>query len=248
MPVHNSERYLEEAVRSVIAQTYPHWELLIVDDASTDRSLAVAQALALEDSRIKVQRNPEPTGYPATPRNLAVDLATGRYIAFLDSDDLWTPDKLEKQVVFMEKNGYHFSYTCYSEIDEESKPLGRSVSGPKKISKTGMYNYCWPGCLTVMYDADVVGLIQIEEIKKNNDYAMWLKVCKKAKCYLLPEFLASYRKRRGSISNHSYRALIKWHYKLFREAEGMNPVSSAFNTCRNLGFGFIKKVKYVKKS
>ena len=154
---------------------------------------------------------------------------------------------MARQIEFMERNDYHFSYTNYSEIDEESGPLGRHVTGPKKITKTGMYNYCWPGCLTVMYDANAVGLIQIEDIKKNNDYAMWLKVCKKAKCYLLDEDLASYRKRRGSISNHSYKALIKWHYKLFREAEGMNAVSSAWLTAWNMFFGVYKKIVYVKK-
>ena len=246
MPSYNTGKFIAETVNSVLAQTYENWEIIIVDDCSTDNTDEVV-AQFLSDERIKYLKNDKNSG-AAVSRNKALREAKGKWIAFLDSDDLWAPDKLEKQVAFMEKNGYHFSYTCYSEIDEESKPLGRSVTGPKKISKTGMYNYCWPGCLTVMYDAEVVGLIQIEDIKKNNDYAMWLKVCKKAKCYLLPEFLASYRKRRGSISNHSYKALIKWHYKLFREAEGMNPISSAFNTCRNLGFGFIKKVKYVKKS
>lgn len=246
MPSYNTGKFIAETLNSVLAQTYENWEIIIVDDCSTDNTDEVV-AQFLSDERIKYFKNEKNSG-AAVSRNRALREAKGKWIAFLDSDDLWTPDKLEKQVGFMEKNSYHFSYTNYSEIDEESKPLGRSVTGPKKISKTGMYNYCWPGCLTVMYDAEVVGLIQIEDIKKNNDYAMWLKVCKKAKCYLLNEELAFYRKRRGSISNHSYKALIKWHYKLFREAEGKNAIVSAFNTCRNLGFGFIKKVKYVKKS
>ena len=116
----------------------------------------------------------------------------------------------------------------------------------KRITKTGMYNYCWPGCLTVMYDAETVGLIQIEDIKKNNDYAMWLKVCKKADCYLLDECLAEYRRgRTGSISSHSIVTLIKWHYRLYREAEKMGTIRSTFNTFRNLVFGFYKKKKYV---
>ena len=144
-------------------------------------------------------------------------------------------------------NGYAFSYTCYSEINEASAPLGVSVTGPKKITKAGMYAYCWPGCLTVMYDAGVVGLVQIEDIKKNNDYAMWLKACRKAKCYLLAEDLAGYRKRSGSISNHGYVALIKWHYRLFRQAEKMDPISSLFCTGVNLVCGVWKKLRYVKK-
>ena len=146
----------------------------------------------------------------------------------------------------MKKGEYHFSYTNYVEIDEKSALLGRKVSGPKKITKSGMYNFCWPGCLTVMYDAEKVGLVQIEDIKKNNDYAMWLKAIKKANCYLLDQELARYRKRSGSISNHSYTKLIKWHYRLYRHAEKKDPVSSFVLTLRNLFFGVIKKIVYVK--
>lgn len=110
-----------------------------------------------------------------------------------------------------------------------------------------MFNYCWPGCLTVMYDTDKIGLIQIEDIKKNNDYAMWLKICRKADCYLLDEDLAMYRKREGSISNHGYISLIKWHYKLYKISEDQSTIRSIFNTCRNILFGIVKKMKYVKK-
>ena len=111
-----------------------------------------------------------------------------------------------------------------------------------------MFNYCWPGCLTVMYDSKRIGLIQIEDIKKNNDYAMWLKACKKADCYLLNEELAMYRKRTGSISNHSYKTLIKWHYKLYKDAEKQNIVCSIYNTFRNIIFGLYKKKRYVVKN
>lgn len=99
-----------------------------------------------------------------------------------------------------------------------------------------------------MYDASKIGLIQIEDIKKNNDYAMWLKVCKKADCYLLDECLARYRRgRSGSISTHGYTTLIKWHYNLFHDVEGMNPISSIMMTCMNLVCGVYKKIKYVKE-
>ena len=149
----------------------------------------------------------------------------------------------------MKKNGYSFSYTNYEEIDMAGQKTGVKITGPKKITKTGMFNYCWPGCLTVMYDAAAIGLIQIADIKKNNDYAMWLKVCKKADCYLLDEYLAEYRKgRKGSVSTHSVKTMIGWHYKLYREAEGKGVVTSIFNTSRNLIFGFCKKMIYVDNS
>lgn len=244
MPSYNTGRFIKETIESVLAQSYPTWELIIVDDCSTDNTDEVVNQY-LADERIRYIKNDTNSG-AAVSRNRALREAKGKWIAFLDSDDLWEADKLQKQIIFMKDNGYHFSYTNYVEIDEESKVNGKSVTGPKRISKHGMYNYCWMGCLTVMYDADVVGLIQIANIKKNNDYAMWLKVCKKANCYLLDETLARYRKRSGSISNHGYMKLIKWHYKLYREAENKNPISSFVLTVRNLFFGVLKKIIYVK--
>lgn len=244
MPSYNTGRFIKETIESVLAQTYTNWELLIVDDCSTDDTDEVVGAY-LSDERIRYFKNETNSG-AAISRNRALREAKGKWIAFLDSDDLWEPEKLQKQISFMKENDYHFSYTNYVEIDEESKPNGKKVTGPKRITKRGMYNYCWPGCLTVMYDAETVGLIQIADIKKNNDYAMWLKVCRKATCYLLDETLAKYRKRSGSISNHSYKALIKWHYKLFREAEGMCAVRAAYDTGRNIFFGVIKKIFYAR--
>lgn len=244
MPSYNTGRFIKETIESVLAQSYSAWELIIVDDCSTDDTDDVVMAF-LTDSRIRYIKNETNRG-AAVSRNRALREAKGKWIAFLDSDDLWMPDKLEKQIAFMTENGYHFSYTNYIEIDEESRPNGKSVTGPKRISKHGMYNYCWMGCLTVMYDAETVGLIQIADIKKNNDYAMWLKACQRADCYLLNETLAEYRKRSGSVSNHGYVKLIKWHYKLYREAENKNPISSFVLTVRNLFFGVWKKIKYVK--
>jgi len=244
MPSYNTGRFIKETIESVLAQTYSQWELIIVDDCSCDNTDDIVSEFLL-DERIRYIKNDKNSG-AAVSRNRALREAKGKWIAFLDSDDIWEPEKLQRQIAFMENNGCHFSYTNYIEIDENSKPNGRSVSGPKRITKHGMYNYCWMGCLTVMYDADVVGLIQIEDIKKNNDYAMWLKVCKKSDCYLLDETLAKYRKRSGSISNHGYIKLIKWHYNLYRYADKRNPISSFFLTIRNLFFGVMKKIRYVK--
>lgn len=246
MPSYNTEQFIAETIRSVLAQTYANWELIIVDDCSTDHTDDVVSEF-LGDERIRYLKNEHNSG-AAVSRNRALREARGKWIAFLDSDDLWLPDKLEKQVAFMENHDYHFSYTNYIEIDELSNPNGKRVTGPKRITKHGMYNYCWMGCLTVMYDAEAVGLIQIADIKKNNDYAMWLKVCKNADCYLLNEELALYRRgRAGSISTHSIKKLIGWHYMLHREVEGQNSFVALVNTGRNLVFGFYKKKRYVKK-
>lgn len=245
MPSYHTGSYIADSIHSVLAQTYDNWELLIVDDCSPDDTDEIVRPF-LEDPRIRYFKNDQNSG-AAVSRNRALREAKGRWIAFLDSDDLWEPEKLEKQIAFMKKNGYHFSYTNYIEIDAEGNPNGVHVTGPKKITKTGFYNFCWPGCLTVMYDAEAVGLIQIADIKKNNDYAMWLKVCRKADCYLLNEDLAKYRRgRSGSISTQSVKTMIGWHYKLYHEAEGQNPVAACFNTGRNLLFGMWKKVRFVK--
>lgn len=246
MPSYNTGRFIAESIESVLKQTYKNWELIIVDDCSTDNTDEIVKGY-LEDSRIRYLKNKKNAG-AAVSRNRALREAKGKWIAFLDSDDLWMPKKLEQQILFMKKKGCHFSYTNYIEIDEDSNNLGRMVTGPKRITKAGMYRYCWPGCLTVMYDASYVGLIQIEDIRKNNDYAMWLKVCKEADCYLFNKTLAKYRKRTGSISNHRYIKLIEWHYKLFREADDKGLLMSLILTGRNMLYGFFKKVNYVKKT
>lgn len=245
MPSYNTAKYIAESIQSVLDQTYKNWELIIVDDFSTDNTDEIVRPF-LVDERIHYLKNELNSG-AAVSRNRALREAKGRWIAFLDSDDLWMPEKLEKQISFMETNDYSFSYTEYEEIDVNGNKTGVYVTGPKKITKAGMFNYCWPGCLTVMYDKEVIGLIQIVDIKKNNDYAMWLKACRKANCYLLDEELSKYRRGRAdSISTQSIRNLIGWRFKLYREVEKNNVIVSFFNTWRNLVFGLYKKMKYVK--
>ena len=244
MPSYNTGKYIKQSIESVIQQTYHNWELIIVDDCSNDDTDLVVRSFG--DARIRYLKNGINIGAAAS-RNKALKEAKGRWIAFLDSDDLWTPEKLEKQIVFMETNKYFFSYTDYGEINVFGKRTGVHITGPRKITKLGMYMYCWPGCLTVMYDAKRVGLIQIEDIKKNNDYAMWLKVCKKANCYLLNEELAYYRRARmGSVSTNSIKNMVGWHYKLFRYADNKNSVRSISLTIVNLLFGCFKKIWYVR--
>lgn len=244
MPSFNTGRYIKKSIESVLAQTYQNWELLIVDDCSVDNTDEIVASFS--DERIKYFKNEKNSG-AAISRNRALREAKGKWIAFLDSDDLWLPEKLEKQIAFMERNNYHFSYTNYLEMDANGEENGTTVTGPKKITKRGMYRYCWPGCLTVMYEVNEVGLIQIEDIKKNNDYAMWLKVCRKADCWLLEETLAQYRRgRTGSVSTHGILTMIRWHYRLFHEVEGESIAASLWHTGGNLLWGTYKKLRYVK--
>ena len=245
-PSYNTGRFIAETIESVLAQTYKNWEMLIVDDNSTDNTDEVVKKY-LKNERIKYIKNSKNCG-AAISRNKALKLAKGKWIAFLDSDDLWESDKLEKQINFMIRNNYHFSYTAYEEIDECSKPMGVLVKGPKRITQRIMYNYCYPGCLTVMYDRQKIGLVQIENLSKNNDYAMWLKVIKKSDCYFLDECLAKYRKRKGSISNYRKFKIIKFHYFLYRVGEKRSVMFSILLTIKNIFYGILKKIIYVKKT
>ena len=244
-PTYNCGRFIGETIESVLKQTYENWEMIIVDDCSTDNTKEVVESY--KDPRIKYLCLDKNSG-AAVARNKALQLAKGRWIAFLDSDDLWKPEKLERQIKFMKENGYGFSYHEYDEIDEDSKSLGVTISGKKKVGKWEMFACCWPGCLSVMWDAKKIGLIQIEDIKKNNDSAMWLKAIKKEKCHLLKENLALYRRRQGSITPPGILTRIMWHYPLFRVAEKMNPVAAFLWMYINvLGNGY-KKIFYVRKS
>lgn len=245
-PSYNTARFISETINCVLAQTYENWEMIIVDDCSTDDTDAVVAGFS--DPRIRYLKNDKNSG-AAVSRNRALREARGKWIAFLDSDDLWEPTKLEKQISFMERNNCHFSYTNYTEIDDVGNPLGTLWTGPKKISKLLMYSFNYMGCLTVMYDRDYVGLIQIANLKKRNDYAMWVKVAAKCPAYLLDEALATYRVRgTGSIMDRSKGpwARIKFNYYLWKQGENMGSVPALFWTGVNLVCGALKKVIFKK--
>ncbi len=246
-PVYNCGRFIEDTIRSVQNQTFRDWEMIVVDDCSTDDTMQTVRRCASQDNRIRFFCNAKNSG-AAVSRNMALREAKGDWIAFLDSDDMWKPEKLEHQLRFMQENGYSFTYHEYEEMDESGHLLGVHVGGKRKIGRLGMYSCCWPGCLSVMYNRSKVGLIQIADVKKNNDTAMWLKIIRKTPCYLLPETLAYYRRRRQSITPPDIKTKILWHYRLFRQAEAMNPVSAMLWTAANICGNFYKKLFYVKKS
>ncbi|BDZ76286.1 glycosyltransferase family 2 protein [Claveliimonas bilis] len=244
MPSWNTGRFIGESIQSVINQSYKQWELLIIDDGSTDDTDKVVALF--EDKRIKYFKNIENCG-AALSRNRALREAQGEWIAFLDSDDLWDPEKLEHQIKFMKKNNFIFSYHDYVKIDEESNPLNIYVTGPDVVTKKRMYDYGYPGCLTFMYSSKVMGVIQIKDIKKNNDYAILLKLCKKANCYLLKENLAQYRIRKQSISHDKLGKKLKSHYDLFHYCDERKAIVALWYACWNMFYGVLKKKKYEKK-
>ena len=245
MPSYNCGAFVSKSIESVLAQTWSGWELIFVDDCSTDDTQQIVVEYIAKDPRIKYHCLETNSG-AAVARNTALKMAKGRWIAFLDSDDLWAPEKLERQIAFMKENNYAFSYHEYIEIDEQDAELGVYVSGKKHVDKFDMFACCWPGCLSVMYDAEKIGLIQIGDVKKNNDTAMWLKVIRKADCHLLKESLGRYRRRTNSITPKPLWKRIWAHYPLFRVAENMNPVSSAFWVIMNVAGNAYKKMFYVK--
>ncbi len=245
MPSWNTSNFIAESIESVIDQTYENWELIIVDDCSTDNTDEVVAKF--KDKRIRYFKNEKNSG-AALSRNRALREARGEWIAFLDSDDLWSPDKLEHQINFMNKHGYTLSYTEYEKIDEESKPLQIYVYGPEKINKRKMYNYDYIGQLTMMYSAKEFGLIQIKDIKKNNDYAIRLQLYKKSDtcAYLLKENLAKYRVRKVSISHDKFSRKFKSHYDLFHMCDEKSVIIAAWYTCWNMFYGVMKKSIYEK--
>lgn len=244
MPSWNTGRFIGQSIDSVLGQTYSSWELIIVDDCSTDNTDEIVSQY--NDDRIIYVKNDSNQGAALT-RNRALQLARGEWIAFLDSDDIWLPSKLEHQLNFMRDKGYVFSYHDYEKIDEKSNLLGIYVSGPAIVNQRKMYNYGYPGCLTFMYNARALGLIQIQDIKKNNDYAILLKLCKKADCYLLRENLAQYRIRTRSISHDKLWKKLKSHYDLFRICDGQTTIASFWYACWNMYYGILKKIKYETK-
>lgn len=244
-PSWNCGRFIAETISSVKQQTYTNWEMIIVDDCSTDDTKKIVESYA-DDPRIKYHCLEKNSG-AAVARNTALKIAKGKWIAFLDSDDIWLPDKLERQIKFMSENNYTFSYHNYSEIDEEGNTLGVEVSGIGKVGKLAMFSCCWPGCLSVMYDKNKIGDIQITPVAKNNDTAMWLKVIRKSPCYLLNENLARYRRRANSITPKPIWKRIWAHYPLFRVAENLDPITATFWTLMNVAGNTYKKLFFVKK-
>ncbi len=224
--VYNSEKYLSESMLSVVNQTFTDWELILVDDCSSDSSISIIKDFVKNDSRIKLIQLTENSG-AAVARNVAILAAQGRYIAFLDSDDLWKPNKLEKQLLFMELNKAEFSYTAYEKITEYGEKMER-IGVPCKLSYSDLLKTCSIGCLTVIYDTQSLGKVTMPLIRKRQDFALWLKLLKKVDfAYGLNEPLASYREHSESISANKFSAAL-YTWRLYREVENLSILKAGY--------------------
>lgn len=234
-PMYNCEAFFPGTARSVLEQTWENWEWIIVDDGSEDGSLALAQKESEKDPRVRVASLDSNMG-PAEARNRAIDMAKGRFIAFLDCDDLWKPEKLQKQVGFMLEQNIPFSYSCYEVIDEAGTPLGRTVRPPLKLTYSDMLRKNHIGCLTAMYDASALGKMYMPLLRKRQDYGLWLQILKKTEfAFCLPESLAFYRLRSSSVSSDKMD-LLKYNWQLFHDVEKLSVPYSAFCLFRNIVF------------
>ncbi|MEH7749438.1 glycosyltransferase family 2 protein [Neobacillus drentensis] len=222
-PSYNASLFIEQTINSVRKQTYQNWEMIIVDDCSTDNTPEILEQIEKEDERIQViflNQN----GGAAVARNTALQHAKGRYVAFLDSDDCWKPEKLQKQVSFMQTNNYAFTFTGYEVVTNEGVLLNKQVSAPAQISYNDMLKNTIIGCLTVMIDRQLVGNIQMTNIRTRQDLATWLAILKKGiNAYGLNENLAEYRTGNPSISRNKWKA-AKMNWFVYRKVEKLNVV------------------------
>ena len=235
MPCYNMEPYISETIASVQRQTYPHWELLIVDDASTDLTAELVKKLQNEDDRIQFFVKPEHSGIADT-RNQCLSMAKGRFLAFLDADDVWHPNKLERQLAFMMEHHIGFSYSSYDCIDDTGKPLEKTVKATGNLN----HDNTIIGCSTVMIDKSIIGEVVVPDFRTSEDTATWLNILKKGfLAYAIDEPLTSYRIRQHSASSNKLKASSDL-WKVYRQQEKLS-LFKALGCFVSYAFHAIKK-------
>lgn len=240
MPTYNCAAFIEESIKSVLAQEHKNWELLIVDDCSTDNTQAVLAPYLSQYPNIHYTCLDKNSG-AAVARSEALKQAKGDWVAFLDSDDLWTPNKLSLQIDFMKKNNVSFSATGYELMNEDGSSKRAVLIPPEKTNYDKMLRLSCPvGNLTVMYDRRVIGDQQVPSIKKRNDFALWLQTLHKTDaCYGMPDVLGKYRVRPQSISRNKLK-LLSYHWHLYHHIEKLGIFRSAWYL---LCWAFVKGTK-----
>lgn len=242
-PTYNSERFINETIESVLNQTYTNWEMIIVDDASQDNTVNIIKKYMKQDNRIRLIQLKENCG-SAIARNTAMDHAKGRYIAFLDSDDLWLPEKLSTQIHFMLENDIAFSYTQYRRITEKGQETNALSKVIPRVGYERLMKHCIIGCLTVMLDMEKIGPERMINIRTRQDYAYWLAIMKKGfDAYGMPIVLSHYRTVANSISSNKLKAAKK-NWELYHHIEGHSFLKSIWYFTNYAINSIIQVIKY----
>ncbi len=227
-PVYNRSATLNANIESVMSQTYSNWEMILVDDCSIDDSVKIIEGFSKLDERIKLIQLTENSG-AAVARNKAIEMAAGRFIAFLDSDDLWKSNKLKTQVEFALKSKVALTHTAYEWMDGDGKSMGKIIRAPKQLDYKAMLKSNYIGCLTAMYDTEIIGeKVYMPEVEKRQDYALWLRILRAGHSALfIDESLAFYRVGHDSLSSNKMETIL-YYYKILREIEGIGRLKSAY--------------------
>ena len=221
MPTYNSAAYIGEAIASVIRQSYTDWELLVVDDGSTDNSPNIVMEYSKDDPRIHLFFNDHHTGMPSSPRNYALHHAHGRYIAFLDSDDVWLPEKLIEQIPLLDDPNVAVVYSDYEKISSSGQRRGRVVKAPHTVNYRRLLYGNIIGNLTGIYDRKKVGTVAILDIH-HEDYAMWLNILKRGFIAKNTNTVtALYRVHKASVSSKKF-SIISWQWNIYRNIEHLS--------------------------
>ena len=239
MPCYNMERFISETIASVQRQTYPCWELLIVDDASTDGKADLVKSHQNQDKRIRFHVKTQHSGIADT-RNQCIQMAQGRYLAFLDADDVWHPEKLEKQLQFMAEKNVGFSYSSYDCVDEEGHLLQKTVAAAGNLDYKAYMHNTIIGCSTVMLNKTIIGEVIVPNFRTSEDTATWLNILKKGfLAYAIDEPLTSYRIRQHSASSNKLKASTDL-WRVYRKQEKL-PLFKALGCFASYAFHAIKK-------
>lgn len=242
MPAYNSEKFIKKSIESVLNQTYSEFELIICDDNSKDRTLNIIQKYLESDHRVKLVNNVFKKGAPGA-RNSCLKYAKGKYIAFLDSDDIWLKNKLNDQISFMKSNNYFFTYSYYSVIDENDT-FQYAYKAPNTATKNNMLMSNFIPCLTVIYDSEIIGKVNQPDILRRNDYALWLKILylhKHIDAYCFRENTALYRKNSYGLSSGARYELLKFYRSSIVEYASISNLKSYLYSFIYLLVTFLKK-------
>ena len=242
-PLYNSEKYIADTINSVLDQSYTDFEMIIIDDHSQDNSVNIVKGF--KDKRIQLICLKINNG-AGVARNKGIDIAKGRYIAFLDSDDQWLPNKLEKQINFMRSKNVSFCFSSFYLMDDDSQNINKFREALPRVNYNKMLNNNYIGCLTAIYDTQSLGKIFMTKHKKRQDWGLWLKILSKTKwAESIQEPLARYRLRNESLSHHKWN-LIRPNYLFYRDQVGLSILGSTIRMFRFLFYYFHYKIKYTK--